>query len=151
MSYRVKYKGFEELEKKLERVADKSVNICKGMVYSGADVCADAIKSSLQANVSGKATGELANSLNIKPMSVQGTKVSTKIHFAGYNSHPSPKYASGQPNAIIAAVLESGRSDQPNRRATHFFSSAMNSSKGEAIQAMSDKLDKMIDAIISGE
>lgn len=139
MSYRVKYKGFEDLEKKLERVADKSVNICKGMVFTGAGTVADNVRSSLNSKVSDKATGQLANSLDVATIKVQGT-VSTKVHFTGYDSK-------GVPNAIKAAVLESGRSDQPNRDKTHFFSQAIRASRDLATQNMQDKLDKMINAI----
>lgn len=139
MSYRVKFSGFDDLEKKLERVADKSVNICKGMVFTGAGTVADAVRSSLAAAVSDEATGELAKSLDIATIKVAGT-VYTKVHFTGYDSK-------GVPNAIKAAVLESGRSDQPNRKKTHFFSKATRGSKNQAIQDMQDKLDKMINAI----
>lgn len=139
MSYRVTFKGFDELEKKLERVADKSVNICKGMVFSGAGTVADAVRSSLNSKVSDKATGQLAKSLDIATIKVAGT-VYTKVHFTGYDNK-------GVPNAIKAAVLESGRSDQPNRNKTHFFSEAVRGSRNEAIQEMQDKLDKMINAI----
>lgn len=139
MSYRVTFKGFEELEKKLERVADKSVNICKGMVFTGAGTVADAVRSSLESAVSDEATGELAKSLDIATIKVAGT-VYTKVHFTGYDSK-------GVPNAIKAAVLESGRSDQPNRNKTHFFSKATRGSKNQAIQDMQDKLDRMINSI----
>lgn len=139
MSYRVKFSGFDDLEKKLERVADKSVNICKGMVFTGAGTVADAVRSSLESAVSDEATGELAKSLDIATIKVAGT-VYTKVHFTGYDSK-------GVPNAIKAAVLESGRSDQPNRKKTHFFSKAIRGSRNQAIQHMQDKLDRMINSI----
>lgn len=139
MSYRVKYKEFDDLEKKLERVADKSVNICKGMVFSGAGTVADAVRSSLNSKLSDEATGELAKSLDIATIKAAGT-VYTKVHFSGYDSK-------GVPNAIKAAVLESGRSDQPNRDKTHFFSEGVRGSRNQAVQDMQDKLDKMINSI----
>lgn len=139
MSYRVKFSGFDDLEKKLERVADKSVNICKGMVFTGAGTVADAVRASLESKVSDKATGELAKSLDIATIKVAGT-VYTKIHFTGYDSN-------GVPNALKAAVLESGRSDQKNRDKTHFFSEGTRGSKNQAIQDMQDKLDRMINSI----
>lgn len=140
MSYKVSFKGFEELEKKLERVADKSVNICKGMVYTGAGTVADSVRTSLKSKLSGDSTGELAKSLNIATIKVDRGSVYTKVHFTGYDSK-------GVPNAIKAAVLESGRSDQPNRDATHFFSEGTRASRNQAVQDMQDKLDKMINSI----
>lgn len=148
MSYRCTYKGFDNLEKTLNRISDKSTNICKGMVWSGAELLADTIKQSLLSSVSEESTGELANSLDISPMVVDGSDVSTKIKFVGYSREDTENMV---PNGIKAAVLESGRSDQSERKATHFYSNAVRGVRKAVVYAMQDKLDKMIEAITKAQ
>lgn len=159
MSRKVSYKGWEELETMLENVADKTESICKMMVYVGAGTVADSIKSSLSSKVSEEASGNLAKHLNVRDIkSDASAKVFTKVAFDEYDSK-------GTPYAIIAAVLESGRSDQPDppgteknewghqlrgRKATHFFSEAVAASRGQAQTKMAEKFNTIIDNFNKG-
>lgn len=162
MSSKVSYKGWEELETMLENVADKTESICKMMVYVGAGTVADSIKSSLSSKVSEDASGDLAKHLNVRDIkSDASAKVFTKVAFDDYIEKGDNKTAS----AIIAAVLESGRSDQPDppgteknkwghqlrgRKATHFFSEAVAASRGQAQTKMAEKFNTIIDNFNKG-
>lgn len=148
MSYRCRYEGFDNLENTLNRLSDKSTNICKGMVWTGAGLLADTIKKSLVSSVSDESTGELAKSLDISEMVVDGNDVYTKIKFVGYSREGTDTEV---PNGIKAAVLESGRSDQDGRNTTHFYSNAVRGVRKAVIYAMQEKLDKMVEAITKAQ
>lgn len=163
MSSKVSYKGWEELETMLENVADKTEAICKMMVYVGAGTIADSVRTSLNSVVSENATGNLASALGVRKIKADSRAVVfTHVAFdgkdEGYDSN-------GTPYAIEAAVLESGRSDQPyppekerneyghilhGRKATHFYSRAVASSRGQAQIKMAEKFNKIIDNIQKG-
>ena len=140
MAYKIDFKDLEKIEKLMDTYADKAIPIAKQMVYVGAGDVADSIRSSLLREVSDEATGELAEGLDVKDIEVDGTNVGTKIRFVGYDSK-------GVPLGIIAAVLESGRSDQPNRHATHFISKGVMSSRKQALDDMANKFDEIIEKI----
>lgn len=145
MSYKIDFKDLEKIEKMMDTYANKATAIAKQMVYVGAGDIADAVRKSLNSELSDKATGELANGLDTTAIKVNGSVVGNSVRFDGYDSK-------GVPLALIAAVLESGRSDQPNRRATHFYSNAVNSTRGKAQSDMSAKFDEIIEKISrSGE
>lgn len=155
---RVSFKGWDQLEGTLENIADKTEGICKKMVYSGAGTIADAVRGSLRSVVSDNATGKLANSLDIRPIKANSrAKVFTTVTFDGYDDN-------GTPFALEAAVLESGRSDQPEnpgernkyghilkgRKATHFHSKAVNAAKGQAQANMAAEFNKSINQLTKG-
>ena len=158
---KVSYKGWEELETMLENISDKTEAICKMMVFVGAGTIADSVKASLNSVVSGNASGDLAKHLNVREIKTDSSaKVFTKVAFDGYDES-----GSGTPYAIEAAVLESGRSDQPDppntdknkyghilhgRKATHFYSRAVASSRGQAQIKMAEKFNTIIDNINKG-
>lgn len=145
MSYKVDFKDLEKIEKLMDTYANKSTAIAKQMVYVGAGDIADAVRKSLNSVLSSEATGELANRLHTTAIKVNGSVVGNSVRFDGYDSK-------GVPLPLIAAVLESGRSDQPNRKATHFYSNAVKSARGKAQSDMSAKFDEIIEKISrSGE
>lgn len=127
MAYKVYTKGLEEMYEALAKVnTSKVTGLMKRAVYDAAGLTADNIRSSLNASVSSEATGELARGLNINKISARNGNVYTSVGFDGYDKK-------GEPLPVIAAVLESGRSDQPGRRKTHFFSRAVSASRGPAL------------------
>lgn len=142
---RVSFNGWDQLETTLEDIADKTEGICKKMVYSGAGTIADAVRGSLRSVLSDNATGKLANSLDIRPIKADSrAKVFTTVTFDGYDTN-------GTPFAIEAAVLESGRSDQPGRQATHFHSNAVRASKGAAQAKMTEEFNRSINQLKGAE
>lgn len=140
MSYKVDFKDLEKIEKLLDTLGDKATPIAKQMVYVGAGDVANSVRTSLLSKVSDEATGDLANGLDTTAIKVDGSTVYNTVSFHGYDRK-------GQPLALIAAVLESGRSDQPNRKATHFYSSGVRSARGQALEDMANKFDTIIEKI----
>lgn len=140
MAYKLSFDGLDDVQKMMETIANKSVPIAKQMVYVGADQIADAVRASLEKEVSSKATGQLANSLKLTKMRTATDGAFNNQTFIGYDDK-------GQPFAVIASVLESGRSDQPGRNATHFYSKAVRSAKAKAETEMQDKFDEIIEKI----
>lgn len=157
MPYKLKFDDLERLEEYLETIDKKTVGMAKQMVYVGAGEIADAVRASLESVVSDKATGRLANSLDVTKITTASDEVYNKQIFAGYDEE------SGVAFAKIGAVLESGRSDQPNppstqrnkyghllkgRKATHFYSRAIRACRLRAQGKMSDKFDEILEKIM---
>ena len=140
MAYKMSFEGLDDVQKMMETIANKSVPIAKQMVYVGADQIADAVRASLEKEVSSEATGQLANSLKLTKMRTATDGAFNNQTFIGYDDK-------GQPFAVIASVLESGRSDQPGRNATHFYSKAVRSAKAKAETEMQSKFDDIIEKI----
>ena len=140
MAYKLKFDGLDDVQKTMETIANKAVPIAKQMVYVGADQIADAVRSSLASKVSSEATGKLAEALKLTKMQTATDGVYNHQTFIGYDDR-------GQPYAVIASVLESGRSDQPGRNATHFYSQGVRSAKAKAETEMQSKFDEIIDKI----
>lgn len=140
MAYKMSFEGLDDVQKMMETIANKSIPIAKQMVYVGADQIADAVRASLEKEVSSEATGQLANSLKLTKMRTATDGAFNNQSFIGYDDK-------GQPFAVIASVLESGRSDQPRRNATHFYSKAVRSAKAKAETEMQDKFDDIIEKI----
>lgn len=129
MAYKIYSKGLDEMYEALAGISPQRVTgLMKKAMYEGAGIVADNVRSSLNASVSSDATGDLAKGLGINKMSAQNGNVYTSVGFDGYDRK-------GQPLPVIAAVLESGRSDQPGRKKTHFFSRAVSASRGPALAA----------------
>ena len=85
-------------------------------------------------------SGDLADSLTLSTMRNDDGYINTKVMFAGYDRN-------GTANAIKAAVLESGRSDD-RQHATHVISHAVKGSTERAISEMSKALDEKIDQLM---
>lgn len=137
-----KFKGIEEYTKSLERLGGKNAEkILRYAVYPGAAVVADAIRAELETNHN-KGSGDLAKSLSLSTMRNEDGYVHTKLSFGGYDSK-------GVPNALKAAVLESGRSDG-KQDATHFVSNTVRAVTERAISEMSKALDEKIGQIMEG-
>lgn len=134
-----KFTGIEKYVDSLEKIGGKNAeSILKYAVYPGAAVVADAIRAEIETNH--KVSGDLAKSLSLATMRNEDGYVNTKITFAGYDEK-------GVPNALKAAVLESGRSD---RDGTHFISKTVRAVTDRAIDEMSKALDKKIEQIMEG-
>lgn len=139
MSYKVDYRDLDRLDRYLEVISERSVGIAKQMVYVGAGEVADAVRASLNSVLSDEATGRLAKSLDITKMKDASDAVYNNQTFVGYDPE------TGEPFPLIAAVLESGRSDQPGRRPTHFYSRAVRASRLRAEGKMKQKFEELLE------
>lgn len=132
------FKGITAYIGLLERIGPKgSHGILKYALYPGAAVVADAVRAAVESH---RDTGELAASIGLAPMQNDYGYVNTKVVFAGYDE----KHV---PNALKAAVLESGTSDKKHP-ALHIISKAAKSAQAAAEAAIEQALDEKISQIM---
>lgn len=125
--------GLEEYEDKIAKLGAKAEAVCKYAIYDAAGIVISAIKENTPAD-----TGDLRDSLALAPMRNDNGYINTKIEWSGYDSN-------GTPNALKAAVLESGRS---NKSKVPFIRPAVNASRKAAEAAIFAALDKKINEIM---
>ena len=135
-----KFEGMDEYLTALGRLGGKQAEkVIKYAVYPGAAVVADALRAEIESHH--RVTGDLASSLTLATMRNDNGFVNTKVMFMGYDRN-------GVPNAIKAAVLESGNSK--GKKGTHFISKTVRSVEAKASAAMSSALDEKIAEIMEG-
>lgn len=159
-----KFSGLDEYTARLKRLADPkeySQYIGKA-VYVGAGIIADAVRANIQSipttrssapgtpenPIDGIAPAQKAGLLNgfgVSPMQDSNGYYNVKIGFNGYNSIRTPKYPSGQPNAVIARSVESGTSF---RKKHPFVAPAVKAAKERAETMISETLDAAINDIM---
>lgn len=158
--------GFDEYYSKLERLGAESENVCKKAVYQGAKVLADQISDSINSlpavkevdNLKAYKSGEksqlsiaqkkgLKDGLGIAPFKIEGGAINTSIGFDGYNSIKTKKYPNGQPNQLIARVVESGSSYMDKKP---FIRPSVNQAKTNVINAMKEVIDEEFNKIMEG-
>lgn len=121
----MKFKGLDKFIEQIERLEADTSPIFAKTLYNGAEVMADAIKSSINGivpddtpyNPNRTKTGPtsvqiegLAQSFGISPMRTTKDEMNVKLGFDGYNSIRSTRWPKGQPNAMVARSVESGTS-----------------------------------------
>lgn len=141
MGVKVYTKGLEDLEMEISKYEKRVTPLMKRAVYAGAGQIADNVRANLNAAVSDKATGELAECININRIGAKDGNVYTSVGFDGYIND------FNTPAPIAAAVLESGRSDQPGRKKTHFFSKAVRAARVSALEAMREEVYRYLDEL----
>jgi HK97 gp10 family phage protein len=134
----------DDVVKKLAKLGTKTDEILEKTLRAGADVVKPVFKANLAGSIGrntkrrSKSTGELADSLGISPVkSADDGSVDIKIGFA------EPR-KDGKRNAMIASILEHGRSGQPARP---FISATKNAVKGPATEAMVAAFNKEVDGL----
>jgi HK97 gp10 family phage protein len=133
---RITFKSGDEYALKLSRLATSGQEaIAKKAIYAGAKIVADKIRSNLEAVVSKKASGELAGSFGIASIDRDSNgNYNTKLGFDGYDER-------GVPNQLKARVLESGTSDERQKKRP-FVRPAVNATKNAAKEAMAKVIDE---------
>ena len=135
----------EEFLLKLSRLGDKTDEIIPRVLEAGGEVALAKVKGNLSSAVGretkekSRATGELQRSLGLSPAKQKrdGSGWDIKVGFA----EPRPD---GKRNAMIAGILEHGRSGQPARP---FISATKNAVKGPATEAMVAAFNKEVDGL----
>ncbi len=114
------------------------------MLEAGAEVVYEKVKSNLESVIGNntktesRSTGELVSALGISPAKQdKDGNFNVKVGF-------SENRPDGRSNAMIANVIEYGKSGQPPRP---FLKLAKSKSKGAAIDAMTRKLESEIEKI----
>lgn len=128
----------EDLLKKLSRLGSKMDDVSEKVLESGGAVVLDKVKSNLQGVLSGNSTDELSNSLGLsKVLLDRNGNHNIKVGFAEPRSD-------GKSNAMIANIIEYGKSGQP---AKPYLKPAKSQSKKACIDAMTQKLEEEIEKL----
>ena len=142
---RFKFKGISEYLEALEKIGPKgSQGVIRYAVYPGAAIVADAVRAAIESQATD--SGKLASSISLSPMRYDKGYINTRVMFTGYDTEkPSKRFPKGVPNAVKAAVLESGNSTHPAR---HIISKAARMAQPAADEAMAAALDENIAEIL---
>lgn len=128
----------DELLMKLSRLGNKMDSISEEVLKTGGEIVLDKVKSNLKGVLSGDSTGELESSLGLSQVRVgKDGNANIKVGFSEPRSD-------GKSNAMIANIIEYGKSGQPARP---FLKPAKTSSKKPCIEAMTKKLEEEIDKV----
>ena len=118
---RIRFRGLEEYELKLSKLASGTKEAAGKAIYAGAKIITDKIRENIQtlpaqpdsygliayrnkwpAPLTETAKRGLLEGLGITPMEDDNGFYNVKIGFDGYNLIKTKKYPNGQPNAMIA-------------------------------------------------
>lgn len=154
-------KGLEDYGNRLEKLCKNTEDICKAVVYAGADVIADAIKEGIKSlptddgigtekkrlkGITNKQKADLINGLGIAAIENKEGEINTKVGFAGYGSVKTKKYPKGIPNAMLMRAVESGTSF---RQKTPVVRKAVNTHRKEALKVMEKETDKQCEKMMN--
>lgn len=157
---RIKFKGLQEYEVKLSKLAANSREIAGQAIYIAADIVADAVKEAIEALPVDENYGThdkkshgikqiqkdgLIDSWGISQMRDDQGFYNVKLGFDGYNGLKTQGHPSGQPNQMIARAVESGTTFSDK---IPFVRPAVNASKARAEKAMVETLDEEINKIM---
>ena len=130
MAY-LKWQGLDEVFKEMQRAGETTGEIAEKMLEAGGKECVKAWKIAIGMHghsgkgISGRATGEMADSVGIKFVKKNGKRCA-EIYPLGKDSH-------GVRNAEKAFILHYGRS---NMKGDHFVDDANEIAEAEAVPVM---------------
>lgn len=155
---KIVFDGLEEYLSKIEILQDKATEMLKESVYPAAGLITDKIREKIKSLDSGKERHTkakrimhykqkegLLNGLGLARMEETEFGVHTKVGFHGYNELKSKKYPKGQPNAMIARVVESGSTYQKKQS---FIRPVVNTYKKEVENMIENNLDEKIKEVM---
>ena len=134
----------EEFMKRLSTIGEKQDEISARVLIAGAEVVEKRLRSALTSVVGkgtkyeSRSTGELVSALGISPVGI------------GFNGGSNIKVGLSEPhtggvsNAMLANIIEYGKSGQPPKP---FLKAVKSSSKKEVEAAMKQKLDEELNNI----
>ena len=134
----------EEFLLKISRLGEKTDEILPRVLEAGGEVVEAKVKSNLQA-VIGKGTKEESRSTGelVSALGVSSAKQDRNGNFNVKVGFSEPR-SDGKSNAMIASVLEYGKSGQPPKP---FLKPARTQSRKACIEAMKAKLESEVDGI----
>lgn len=160
---RITIKGLDDYASKISKLEKDSRNIAGKVVYAGAKVVADKVRDNIEAafavddkyNLHAYKTGKqyrlsksqkkgLLDSFGVTKIQNDKGFYHVKGGFDGYNTVKTKKYPNGQPNQLIARVVESGSSYMKKQP---IIRPAVNATKKLAKQKMQEVIDKKIEEI----
>lgn len=144
-TFHFNFEGLDEYLDKIESVGGHSTGMAKRALYDGVAVVGESIREAIVAlpyhptvGISHAQKQGLLEGLGYTLMKRKKGSWYLKIGFDGYNSVKTKEHPGGQPNAMIAAAINSGTS---RRRKTNFIYKAVNKSKQASIAAMKQRFD----------
>ena len=167
---KMEVKGIDDYITTLRHISNNSGETLNKALYKGAGVMAEELKDQIEAlptvkdeynlkvyanNKSGKRADAnyklsvtqkkgLLKSLGIAPFDVKNGVVDTHIGFDGYNDIKTKKYPNGQPNMMIARIVESGSSYFTKKP---FIRKAVRAGKAKTEEAMIKVIDEEINRL----
>jgi HK97 gp10 family phage protein len=129
---------------KISKLGEKTDEIIPRVLEVGGQVVEEKVKSNLQSVIGrdtleeSRSTGELIKALGVSP-----AKQDSKGDFNVKVGFTEPR-SDGKSNAMIAGVLEYGKSGQPPKP---FLKPAKSASRKACIEAMKQKLEKEVESI----
>lgn len=131
----------EDFLVKMSKLGEKTDEIVPKVLQAGGEVVADKVKSCLSAVIGAgtkyesRSTGELVDSVGVSPaLQDRDGNFNVKIGF-------SDPRKDGSKNAVIASVIEYGKSGQPPRP---FMKPAIRQSKNSAVKKMTAVFDEEV-------
>ena len=141
---KVQVKMPEDFVLKLSRLGDKTDEIIPKVLEAGGEVVVEKVRANLRSvvgrdtKVESRSTGELVSALGVSPAKIDREgNYNIKVGFAEPRSD-------GRSNAMIANVLEYGKSGQP---AKPFLKPARTASRAPCIAAMKQKFEQEVGKI----
>ena len=134
----------EDFLLKISKLGEKTDEIIPRVLEAGGQVVEEKVKSNLQSVIGrdtleeSRSTGELIKALGVSP-----AKQDSKGDFNVKVGFTEPR-SDGKSNAMIAGVLEYGKSGQPPKP---FLKPAKSASRKACIEAMKQKLEKEVESI----
>ena len=132
---RIDISGLDYLERQLTLLSKEATTVAARAVYAGAGVAADALRGAVEglqrvpdvvamgvwrkgvpSTLSVSQKNGLREGLGIAPFKFLSSSVNTKVGFSGYNSVRTKRWPNGQPNQVIAAVVNHGNSNTMQRQ-----------------------------------
>ena len=141
---KVQVKMPEDFLLKLSRLGDKTDEIIPKVLEAGGEIVVEKVRANLRSvvgrdtKVESRSTGELVSALGVSPAKIDREgNYNIKVGFAEPRSD-------GRSNAMIANVLEYGKSGQP---AKPFLKPARTASRAPCIAAMKQKFEQEVGKI----
>lgn len=144
-TFHFNFEGLDEYLAKVDSVGGHSTGMAKRALFDGVAVVGESVRQAIIAlpyhpttGISHAQKAGLLEGLGYTLMKRKKGSWYVKIGFDGYNSVKTKRHPSGQPNALIAAAVNSGTS---RRKKTNFIYNAVRKSKQASIAAMKQRFD----------
>lgn len=152
-----KFDGIDDYITQLEKLEDFSQEMIGQSIYSGAKYVADHVKEAINTipvddrrfvwsgdrrGISPEQKEGLLEGFGIASMRNDNGFLNVKLGFSGYNSVRTKKFPNGQPNLMVARMVESGTSFMPKYGT---ISKAVQSAKKQCEEEMRKALDDALE------
>lgn len=137
---KIDFSRLREYELQLAKLEKESKEIAGHAIYEGAKILADEVKRGIESlpEKTGVTKAGLIDGFGISKIQDDDGFYNVKLGFDGYN-------ANGEPNVMMARIMESGTSKV---KKTRFVSKAVKRARGKCERKMAETLDQEIEKIM---